>query len=279
VAQGSGGPCAKAQRACCTKLTGAADAKSHDASAGRGWDRMPTRMNGFWGMLVGIASVLALLSCDHLFGIDSTEVFYVLLLAVNGLGGFIFGTLYHRARELSVLDSLTRVYNRNYFLPEFERQLSLAVRHGHPLSIVIVDLDRFKEHNDAFGHLQGDALLKEVASVLKACVRQSDTLARFGGDEFVLLLPHTDQVQAARLVQRLKERLAEAIPGKGVSLSAGIASFPEDGATPRDLLHRADLALYQAKEKRDTICRYCDVTPRPHAALAPRTDARWSSCD
>jgi len=229
---------------------------------------MPTRMNGFWGMLIGLAGVLALYVAATLLDINRVETLYILFVIVNGAGGFIFGTLYKRLRELSVLDSLTHLYNRNYFFPEFERQLALARRHNYPVSIVIFDLDRFKEHNDAFGHLRGDALLREVAGILKANVRQTDTLARFGGDEFVLLLPHTADSEAVRLVERLKRRLAEQLPERPVSLSAGIASFPRNGSTSRDLLHRADLALYRAKEKRDAICLYDELGHQaPTAAL------------
>lgn len=220
---------------------------------------MATRINGFLGMLIGLSGVLALYIAELVLGVDSAALLYILLIIVNGVGGFVFGVLYKRVRELSVLDSLTRVYNRNYFFPEFERQLSLARRHGFPVSIVIFDLDRFKQHNDAFGHLQGDALLKEVAGVLKANVRQSDTLARFGGDEFVLLLPYASAGEAVHLVERLKGSLVQAMPHNPVSLSAGIASFPQDGTSSRELLQHADLALYRAKEKRDTIFLYSDI--------------------
>lgn len=235
---------------------------------------MPTRMNGFWGMLIGLLGVLALYLGDRFLGLDSRQHLYALLVVVNGVGGFVFGALYRRVRELSVLDALTNVYNRNYFFPEFERHLALARRHNYPVSVVIFDLDRFKEHNDAFGHLQGDALLKEVAAVLKSNVRQSDTLARFGGDEFVLLLPYTSDSQAARLVGRLKQRLAEELPGKPVSLSAGIAAFPQDGSTCRDLLHRADVALYRAKEQRDTICLYREIKASLQAPALPNGQVR-----
>ncbi|HLS89699.1 MAG TPA: GGDEF domain-containing protein [Limnochordia bacterium] len=222
---------------------------------------MPTRMNGFWGMLIGLAGVCVLFVVEKIFGIRSISHLYVLLILVNGIGGYIFGTLYKRIRELSVLDSLTHVYNRNFFFPQFEKQISLAKRHGYPVTLVIFDLDRFKEHNDAYGHLHGDSLLKEVASILKCNIRESDTLARFGGDEFVLLLPYTSDHEASKLVQRLKQRLAECLPENPVSLSAGIAMYPQDGATTRELLQRADIALYQAKQKRDTIRLYREVAP------------------
>lgn len=225
---------------------------------------MRTRINGFWGMLIGLGAVLVLFFVQRLLGVESVALLYVLLFIVNGLGGFVFGALYKRVRELSIRDSLTSVYNRNYFFPEFERQLALARRYGHPVSVVMLDLDRFKQHNDAFGHPQGDALLKEVAQVLQANVRETDTLARFGGDEFVLLLPHTNDREAAVLVQRLKERMTTQLPNCPVSLSAGIAMFPYDGTTTRELLHRADMALYRAKESRDTVFAYRDIVGQAH---------------
>lgn len=223
-------------------------------------DHMPTRINGFWGMLIGLAGVCLLFLIERMIGAQSVALLYTLLFFVNGVGGYIFGALYKHLRELSIMDSLTHVYNRNYFFPEFERQLAMARRHGYPVTLVIFDLDRFKQHNDAYGHLEGDALLKEVAGVLKRNVRETDTLARFGGDEFVLLLPHTGDGEATHTVQRLKERLVEELPESPISLSAGIASFPQDGTTSRDLLHRADIALYRAKERRDAVYVYRDVT-------------------
>lgn len=224
---------------------------------------MPTRMNGFLGMIIGLGGVCLLFLVERIVGIQSITHLYALLILVNGIGGYIFGTLYKRIRELSVLDSLTHVYNRNFFFPEFEKQLSLAKRHGYPVTLVIFDLDRFKEHNDSYGHLHGDSLLKEVASVLKLNIREADTLARFGGDEFVLLLPHTSDSEASKLVLRLKERLARCLPDTPVSLSAGIAMYPQDGLTTRELLQRADVALYQAKKKRDAIRLYRDTAAHP----------------
>lgn len=220
---------------------------------------MRTRINGFWGMVIGLGGVLALFLVQHIIGVQSVALLYALLLIVNGVGGYVFGTLYKRVRELSMRDALTCVYNRNFFFPEFERQIAMAKRYGHPVSLVMLDLDRFKQHNDAFGHPEGDALLKDVAMILQQNVRETDTLARFGGDEFVLLLPHTNDREAVVLVQRLKQRMASQLPECPVSLSAGIASFPQDGTTTRELLHRADAALYRAKECRDTVFAYRDI--------------------
>ena len=235
---------------------------------------MPTRINGFWGMLIGLAGVGLLFLIERVLGVQNVTLLYTLLFIVNGVGGYIFGTLYRHLRELSVMDSLTHVYNRNYFFPEFERQLALARRHGYNVSLVIFDLDRFKQHNDAFGHLEGDSLLKEIAGILKQNVRQTDTLARFGGDEFVLLLPHTDDSEASCLVERLKERLVQEVSEGPVSLSAGIASFPQDGTTSRDLLQRADIALYRAKEKRDAVVIYRDVVAQLPGRPSFNTDVR-----
>lgn len=234
---------------------------------------MRKRINGFWGMLIGLAGVCALFVVQRLLDIESVALLYALLFIVNGVGGYVFGSLYKRMRELSVRDSLTRVYNRNFFFPEFERQLALAKRHRYPVTLVIFDLDRFKQHNDSFGHLEGDTLLKEIAGLLKRNIRESDTLARFGGDEFVMLLPHTGDREAAILVERLKERVASQLPDSSVSLSAGIASFPEDGTTTRELLHRADIALYHAKEQRDTVYAYRDIVAQPPTRLPFNSDA------
>jgi diguanylate cyclase (GGDEF)-like protein len=161
---------------------------------------------------------------------------------------------YRRANELAMMDPLTEVYNRNYLYPALERELALARRHGYSVSVSLVDLDRFKAHNDTLGHLKGDRFLRDLARDLRQIVRRSDALARFGGDEFVIVLPHTEHKDALDFVARVKKELAAGCPaGSCVTMSVGVATYPADPLDAEGLLSQADRALYCAKIERDAI--------------------------
>lgn len=178
-------------------------------------------------------------------------------VATNLLTGCIIGLLYQRVRDLSAIDHLTQVYNRGYLIQELRRHLSLSQRHDRPVSLSIIDLDRFKLYNDTQGHLAGDRLLQAVATVILCQVRQEDVVARYGGDEFVIVLPHTDGPSALAAMHRIKQALTlTALRGSGVTLSAGIATAPTDACTVEALMNAADKALYLAKEQRDQIVRH-----------------------
>lgn len=160
--------------------------------------------------------------------------------------------------KLSAEDSLTRLANRR----EFDRRLGIewnrARRDGHMLSLVLIDVDCFKNYNDHYGHPTGDACLQKVAHALHSVVRRSaDLVARFGGEEFVVLLPATDAAHAAALAEHMRRHVADLqIPhaasrvAAGVTVSLGVASMkPADGCQPPELIAAADAALYRAKEQ------------------------------
>ncbi len=156
--------------------------------------------------------------------------------------------IYHQAN----FDALTGLPNRVLLGERFELELRHARREEHGVTLMFIDLDRFKEVNDSLGHEAGDALLVTVAERIKGLVRASDTLSRFGGDEFVLLLPGYQRTQAPELTARaVLEALEQPMEIKGqtlfVSASIGIAVFPQDGTEPSELLRNADAAMYQAK--------------------------------
>jgi diguanylate cyclase (GGDEF)-like protein len=151
-------------------------------------------------------------------------------------------------------DSLTGLPNRILFTDRLNLALAEARRSQQSLAVMFMDLDRFKTINDTLGHSAGDALLQEVATRVKACLRDSDTVARWGGDEFTLLLPHIEHVEdATGTAQRILAAFKEAIPLEGhdiyVNTSIGIAFYPSDGREGETLLQNADVALYQAKER------------------------------
>lgn len=151
-------------------------------------------------------------------------------------------------------DALTGLPNRILFTDRLNLALTEARRSQQSLAVMFMDLDRFKTINDTLGHSAGDALLQEVATRVKACLRDSDTVARWGGDEFTLLLPHINHIEdATRTAQRILEAFQEVIPLEGhdiyVNTSIGIAFYPSDGKEAETLLKNADVALYQAKER------------------------------
>ena len=176
----------------------------------------------------------------------------------------VFNDMVARLREsrrelerLSITDDLTELYNRRYVMEALGNEVRRSRRLEHPFALLMLDVDHFKEYNDAYGHLAGDAALARVAAILKESTRDVDCAARYGGEEFVVLLPETEAQGATDTAQRIQGRLArDDVVGGKVTLSVGVAQFPEDGESPEDLLAGADAALYQAKrEGRNRVLR------------------------
>jgi diguanylate cyclase (GGDEF)-like protein len=166
-----------------------------------------------------------------------------------------------RITELAYMDRLTGLPNRALFSDRLQQAIGVALRAGHPLSVMMMDLDRFKYVNDTLGHPIGDLLLQEVAKRLRASLhRASDTVARLGGDEFAVLLP-TDDIEAAKIIAaRILKALEEPtmIEGQLVDIGAsiGIVAFPLNGADMNVLLRRADIAMYTAKRTNTGFALY-----------------------
>ena len=163
--------------------------------------------------------------------------------------------IYQQVEELAVTDGLTSLANHRRFQEKLREEFARAVRHPEPVSLIFLDLDHFKKINDRYGHPAGDAVLRGLARILKSAAREIDLAARYGGEEFALLLPNTDSGGAVKLAERIRKLTEQGTfqiegGGKiGVTVSAGVASFPEDASTPQEILERADYALYVAKEK------------------------------
>lgn len=158
--------------------------------------------------------------------------------------------LYQKVRELAMIDSLTGLNNRQYFNDVFHQEVERVLRYGHGVCVLMMDLDGFKSINDNHGHLVGDQALVQVAQALKGCVRSSDVLARYGGDEFICLMPQADEATGRALAGRIQAALAACnqrpvAPGVRLSLSIGVhAAGPEN---IRSILLRADQELYAQK--------------------------------
>jgi diguanylate cyclase (GGDEF)-like protein/hemerythrin-like metal-binding protein len=165
-----------------------------------------------------------------------------------------------RAREAARradTDALTGVLNRMGFNEAMSRELARARRYGQALSVAIADIDHFKKVNDEFGHPVGDQVLVRTANLLKSCVRESDTVARWGGEEFVVIAPMTTEAGVASLAEKLRSIMSTTHlgPKEPVTASFGVAELKPDD-TVETLLHRADAALYQAKQSgRNRVCR------------------------
>jgi len=156
---------------------------------------------------------------------------------------------YQLALDQAITDGLTGLKTHRFFMEEVEREHSRSRRTGRPFSVLMMDLDGFKRVNDRGGHLEGDRVLAAVAHVLEARSRQSNVVARYGGDEFAVLMPDTTLGQAETLAERLRLAIESDrfLHTHGVTASIGIASFPDHGLTPEDVLRFADSGMYLAK--------------------------------
>ena len=157
-------------------------------------------------------------------------------------------------RAQAVFDELTGAYNRRFLHEQLKVRLGEARRHQTTVSLILFDLDHFKDVNDSFGHLFGDTVLKGTADLVRRRIRKEDILARFGGEEFAVMLPHTDRLGAAVLAERLRKSAAGHLHSNGgrsqrITISLGVASFPLDEAgSVEELIECADLRLYKAKD-------------------------------
>jgi len=165
----------------------------------------------------------------------------------------VFNDLY----TLATKDQLTGVFNRRSLEEALGREVIRAIRHNLPLSVIMLDIDNFKEYNDKYGHSQGDNALKTVTRIVELNTRGDDFVARYGGEEFIVILPNTKIAQAAKLAERIRTKVASAIIRatredlpKGfekVTVSLGVAQLSEEGV--KEMLDGADQALYEAKRE------------------------------
>jgi diguanylate cyclase (GGDEF)-like protein len=169
-----------------------------------------------------------------------------------------------RLEELAITDSLTGLFNRRHFQDTLDREMQRGEREGWSLSLLLLDLDHFKQFNDKWGHSEGDNELKRVAGQLQASVRSTDSAYRYGGEEFAMILTSCPKDQALRVAEKVREAVgALARPGRfgwRTTVSIGVATFPEDGRVARGLIDMADAALYAAKARgRDRVIAAGDV--------------------
>jgi diguanylate cyclase (GGDEF)-like protein len=175
-------------------------------------------------------------------------------------------------------DPLTGLYNRRFFDEYFEKELNRAKRYEHHLALISLDLHRFKDVNDRFGHLKGDQVLQLAATTLRSSMRTSDYAFRIGGDEFAMLLPQSDREQAATLGRRVRANFLAAIAplaiDSGVSFDYGLAVHPEDGDQTEILMHVADQRLYRMKGVERDASSKSALEEQQQAAATSATSAQ-----
>ncbi len=163
--------------------------------------------------------------------------------------------LFQRTEQLTITDDLTKLFNSRYLNLYLGREIKRCKRHGIPLSVIFLDLDGFKGINDNYGHLAGSGTLAEVGQILARVVRESDILARYGGDEFVVVLPETPASGALVIAERLRRAIEEHpfLSDQGldarISASFGISTYPDHALSPEGLIQKADQAMYRVKER------------------------------
>ncbi len=164
-------------------------------------------------------------------------------------------SIYQKMTELSITDDLTKLFNTRYLNRTLETELTRSIRHKTSLSLIFMDIDHFKAINDNYGHLVGSKLLVEIGQLLIKCLRTIDIVARYGGDEFVIVLPQTSAGSALNIAERIRRSVEQNVflKKEGYSLrmtaSFGVASYPESAKTKEDLLRLADEAMYRVKNQ------------------------------
>lgn len=240
--------------------------------------------------LAGLAyAIVALLVAPNGIGVGGLAWigFNLVALALLAYIASVAGREQREAREaalrLSRFDPLTALYNRNYFFAVMDREIRRSARIGRGFTVLMLDLDDLKPVNDTFGHQYGDRLLRAVTDVLERNVRASDVAARYGGDEFVVLLPETDPSGAFIVAEKLRADIASLalrVDDRAVrtSVSIGLVAYPDDGATIEALVAAVDAAMYKSKRRgKNQIVGYTTLTERVTTSAGPfQTEAAAS---
>lgn len=189
---------------------------------------------------------------DYRLQVDREDEFGALMKTFNAMASALQKSQ-EALKDLAIHDPLTGLYNHREFFLLLQDEVDRSSRYAHPVSLLMLDLDKFKQINDSLGHLTGDKVLQQVATVIAEQIRKSDHASRYGGDEFALLLPETDLPEAFEFAERLQQAVLKRPvvleDGKPlvVTASIGVASFPTDASDYMDLVAVADHALYRAK--------------------------------
>jgi diguanylate cyclase (GGDEF)-like protein len=193
-------------------------------------------------------------------GIEDKERFYI--LSQQFLLGIKRAVLYKSVQELAIIDSLTNVFNRRYYLERFKEEIERSIKFNYKFSCLMIDIDYFKDFNDRYGHIVGDAILRELSRTIQENIREIDLIGRYGGEEFSIILSETDKDAAQFAAERIRlaiqdKRIRVYDEELKITISIGISTFPYDSRDIERLIDKADSALYQAKQRgRNKVCTY-----------------------
>jgi diguanylate cyclase (GGDEF)-like protein len=170
--------------------------------------------------------------------------------------------LHRKTEELTIIDDLTGINNYRYFSEKIKEEKKRAVRYEQPLSLIMLDIDSFKQFNDNYGHEVGNLVLVGLVGVIKRSIRDVDILCRYGGEEFIVILPNTIEREAHKIAERIRSEVeaahfggGEGIPPLHVTVSVGVSSYPENGLNHEELINAVDQAMYRAKGSgKNTVC-------------------------
>jgi diguanylate cyclase (GGDEF)-like protein len=235
-----------------------AEGELHDALRPLGIEAGPTMVVPLRGRETE-SGVLWIFDDEVSFGTDEIE--RAEMITAHAQLALLNAERYHHAKERAFVDDVTDVYNARYLLQATEHEIQRAERYRKKLTVLFLDLDRFKLVNDHHGHLVGSQVLRQLSEVLAACIRQVDTLARYGGDEFTILLIDTEHEAGIAVAERIRSTVAETRfeGGRGspihLEISIGVATYPEHSQRRDALLDAADKAMYLAKSRgRNCVC-------------------------
>jgi diguanylate cyclase (GGDEF)-like protein len=175
-------------------------------------------------------------------------------------GGNIESAYHEEIYRLTTVDGLTQVYNKRYFLETLERELSRSHRYRRDLSLIMLDIDHFKQINDTYGHLAGDYVLRHMANVIRTKIRREDMMARFGGEEFAIVLPEIDNANALQFAEKVRKLVAATdfrfeSTSIAVQISVGVVTAEAEESDVTEFIKRADGLMYEAKRTgRNRVC-------------------------
>ncbi|MFQ5454825.1 MAG: diguanylate cyclase [Nitrospirota bacterium] len=214
--------------------------------------------------LIGEGKILGILYVDdfHVRKYTQREISALSLLSTIAAMTIEKMKLLESTRFLATTDELTGLYNHRHFLEQLTVEVSRAVRYKHHVTLMMLDIDYFKEYNDTHGHLKGNDILEGIGSILKDVSREVDIVARYGGEEFSIILTETSKKKGSFLAERIRKRIEgfpfegrEKQPGKKLTVSIGIATYPDNASSPFELIEQADIALYKAKRSgKNKVC-------------------------